>query len=1249
MKTPSMKAISAAMLCCYFMSVLGCGRSGRASPPGGVDAVAPPPSLPERFADLRSTALAECGAAEVTRVDLLPALEQLPDMPPELFAEQLRDFVVLALAGDQDARISPRDAAHALANRPLIREEWPAATTFQEHGPTRHLAHEPTPGQEELILLAPLGDRQRARLIQEGYQNYVVASGHAPASGRLVGYLVDLERAEAHYCTLAQGSPKETFHPRQGWARAQIRGVDDLRGFLAKNPNLLEASCKDGALELAGLPGAHPGDAPVTLEHVASIYQPPPADRLRSDPEVLKLAQQIPGVDNPALQAELARRARLYPNTDAAQWIAADVMHRARTAQAATLDRSMLEPKDLRLMRGFRATLELLRGETFEMDYGFSLDPQYPPDFIDKFAAAATPEGMQELLAPLDPNSIEAQIGPLTAQRFAELGDAMRKDGLQALEAVLYGPAGDSDFLEAAFLHLAHQNAEHNQRQCARYDGPSMGTEVGMVMFYTDLGMKLYGLNTGQVAERAPLAGTISGADFQFTDAECRENVTGGQATSAALWLELRPDRVKRERRGLAFAPTATGVFGKTDASSGHVEAVDPTWLRPGTRRATSWWTERYPEVAAIDHEFARLDQFLKWQAVAAWLADEPQCHAQLAFLNDVPVRRDWSYPDWVQAGKDRLWRVEGPAVSAQVGEECLPVLTTRWFERCDGTARLSGGVGGATSKKLAELPKPAKGLPPAWRTQPTFRTHNTTGTGPTKIVGKVDGPRLQFHDTPSSAVVEKSKGARRIEALGVLDAGAGVRLLGTQSFASPSTITARVSGANLHKTLSLTREPPEVARALAQMHTDLGAGRSLTSALRRTGSSVEADEGGVLTAVLPGSKHRLRIDPAAGVDKFDGASPRLLSAARKGDADAVHVTYVVDVDGAVGGAGAAKGATGAAKSGSATATDGVTAAPRGPPPMDITGARERLAGGDWAALRDVKVEAATPDAKSSMEAFKALGEIGTGAISAGVSRLRRVKHVDLAPEVAREVDAALTRQHILAVRAGRPGASELRVVSLELKASSAAPRAEGFEQLTPSVAQVRPDGSIAGVQPKSPFMSVATGADGSLQFEAVAFSSLRDFAPPRQGGFPAVAVKTAEPVTRIADAGEIGVHHGVLGQPLVRSRPAESRARARPWTDYTVGKYRGSTRRVLLAPCDRDGGGVDESEWSRCVCDEDLDRELGSSSEKRCAERERAVRLRDGSPALSGAEWAALHCDQDGDGALTQAAEQACERSVLP
>lgn len=1246
MKTPSMKAISAAMLCCYFMSVLGCGRSGRASPPGGVDAVAPPPSLPERFADLRSTALAECGAAEVTRVDLLPALEQLPDMPPELFAEQLRDFVVLALAGDQDARISPRDAAHALANRPLIREEWPAATTFQEHGPTRHLAHEPTPGQEELILLAPLGDRQRARLIQEGYQNYVVASGHAPASGRLVGYLVDLERAEAHYCTLAQGSPKEAFHPRQGWARAQIRGVDDLRGFLAKNPNLLEASCKDGALELAGLPGAHPGDAPVTLEHVASIYQPPPADRLRSDPEVVKLAQQIPGVDNPALQAELARRARLYPNTDAAQWIAADVMHRARTAQGATLARSTLEPRTLRLMRGFGATLELYKPDAFEMEFGFSLDPQYPADFIDKFAAAATPEGMQKLLAPYEANTIHKLLGPMTAPKFAELGDAMRKDGLEPLQEVLYGEHENMSMVDAMFVDLAR--AQHNlqRHQCARYDGPSSGSEVGMVMFYTDLGMKVYGQNSGRVDDRAPLPGYTPESDLELTDGECQES-SGN--SDAAMWLELQPERVRQLDGRLSLASVATGVFGRTEITDAKDHILDPEWLRPGLRRTVRWWTDHYAETAATDHEYARLDQFLKWQAVLAWLTKEPTCHAQLSFLNDVSVRRDWSYPDWVKANQGRLWRVEGPGVSAQVGEECLPILMTPWFQACDRRNRLSGGVGGATSKKLAELPKPAKGLPPAWRTQPTFRTHDTTGTGPTKIVGKVDGPRLQFHDTPSSAVVEKSKGARRIEALGVLDAGAGVRLLGTQSFASPSTITARVSGANLQKTLSLTREAPEVARALAQMHTDLGAGRSLTSALRRTGSSVEADEGGVLTAVLPGSKHRLRIDPAAGVDKFDGASPRLLSAARKGDADAVHVTYVVDVDGAVGRAGAAKGATGAAKSGSATATDGVTAAPRGPPPTDITGARERLAGEDWAALRDVKVEAVTPDAKSSMEAFKALGEIGTGAISAGVSRLRRVKHVDLAPEVAREVDAALTRQHILAVRAGRPGASELRVVSLELKASSAAPRAEGFEQLTPSVAQVRPDGSIAGVQPKSPFMSVATGADGSLQFEAVAFSSLRDFAPPRQGGFPAVAVKTAEPVTRIADAGEIGVHHGVLGQPLVRSRPAETRARARPWTDYTVGKYRGSTRRVLLAPCDRDGGGVDESEWSRCVCDEDFDRELGSSSEKRCAERERAVRLRDGSPALSGAEWAALHCDQDGDGALTQAAEQACERSVLP
>ncbi len=248
-------------------------------------------------------------------------------------------------------------------------------------------------------------------------------------------------------------------------------------------------------------------------------------------------------------------------------------------------------------------------------------------------------------------------------------------------------------------------NGQAFKFQKARYDGNLKGTEVGMVLFYTDLLAKLWaGLNYEGCAPSEMITDFRSAAKGGIPALYAREF---DQFPNARLWFgpEERSYQITSNRGGILFAPVATRLFSKSKASSDSKDEVAPS---QAVAVALDWWNDHYEEVARYEQEYERLNEYIKWSAAIVWLQSENRL-GQLSFLEKVDVDRNAWFPDWVQK-RELRFRDWGKIKFFRRGTEALPLLESALFWNFGGRRmQLAGGVSGArpsTLKERAVLPE---------------------------------------------------------------------------------------------------------------------------------------------------------------------------------------------------------------------------------------------------------------------------------------------------------------------------------------------------------------------------------------------------------------------------------------------------------------------------------------------------------------------------------------------------------------
>jgi hypothetical protein len=185
--------------------------------------------------------------------------------------------------------------------------------------------------------------------------------------------------------------------------------------------------------------------------------------------------------------------------------------------------------------------------------------------------------------------------------------------------------------------------------QRARYDGDLQGTEVGMILFYTDLVAKLWDFDFKQSAPR-----TIE--DFKSEVEIRRRNLSEVYAKQlldlrfGRLWFgpDSRGYQAANDGEDLLFARRSTKLFAK---SSGGFRLQDEVEPDAATAQFINWWDAHYEEVARYEPEYERLNQIMKWSLLVSWL-ERKNNGSRLSFLGTVTVRPSpaFEFRKWAEA-----------------------------------------------------------------------------------------------------------------------------------------------------------------------------------------------------------------------------------------------------------------------------------------------------------------------------------------------------------------------------------------------------------------------------------------------------------------------------------------------------------------------------------------------------------------------------------------------------------------------
>jgi hypothetical protein len=519
----------------------------------------------------------------------------------------------------------------------------------------------------------------------------------------VIDYRIDDKTTSAELTRRADIDYDTLYATDYGFHKRNISTLADLEEFMKSIDDLVSAAIVDGRLQLGGRKLLGRNYRAIRVEHVATLWQ--------SEQWVRDRKRQ--------LEAFVAReeqdfkekfKGRTYSSQSELNAAKADAERQLAAAQTR--------------IQAKQAELKPVPGS------GFSLDPHY--DFaqlakwfdvlvaefgtvvsIDKTELARVGDALKRndivpLLKLREAMQASSRASNTTGIVKVEDGEiehakqALKRKDIAPLLALLRRQIEDTDTALAVALVLLETASA---RQEARYDGYLQGTEVGMILFYTDLLAKLW---TIDLADSSPRRNRIP--DFVDDPSIRLSQIYAAESKrfrGARLWFGKSTDgyQLAAERNVILFARNATRIF-----SAGN----DPT--EPGKEVETStfmaaaidWWNDHYAEVAREEPEYERLNEVMKWSLVIGWLHSSSQ-NGALDFLDSVSVDRSMNFPAWVARHPELRFSAwdQVPVRVSRDAPESLP--------RLHGPVT-AGGVSLATPKDVVHAPVASTVSPSARR-----------------------------------------------------------------------------------------------------------------------------------------------------------------------------------------------------------------------------------------------------------------------------------------------------------------------------------------------------------------------------------------------------------------------------------------------------------------------------------------------------------------------------------------------------
>jgi hypothetical protein len=532
------------------------------------------------------------------------------------------------------ARPSAKTAGDILYNLPAVRTGYMRGTGYFEYGRTRSrliddgvvLALVPvtTSPDQRKDDLAEIADEQRKNQ-GRSFDHMVV-----------VEYRLDMAGSGAALLRLPDIAYADLFSAAYGYQEAKVGSAAELQQFLGSIDDLTRAARDNGTLVLGGRKLQGRPFRGIQLEHVATIWQ----------------AQQKAAEIERQLDAQVDRR---RDELNAA-------LHRHEISLSTA--EAQLKEYGRRIYTGAHEN-GLVRHT------GFSLDPTHDFDTL----AQKAPPVLTALKAKL-------QLGQPDVDRVMD--GIKQRDIVPLLKLQKHiEESPDSRLLPADRMALGALE-ERARFQAARYDGDIKGTEVGMVLFYTDLLAKIWAINFERdgpaIDGFVDLVHNVKPAIYE------QESI---ELPSARLWFGTNDAGflVASAGQDVLFARCATRIY---SAGSNPLEPGKEVQTSASLAAPIDWWNDHYLEVAAYEQEYNRLNEIMKWSIVFRWLGDSGDT-GPLSGLRDVTVRRNLRLPTWARTQPDlrfRQWDAVQflPPGYRGTSTEAMPILYA-------SNAMFSGGV----------------------------------------------------------------------------------------------------------------------------------------------------------------------------------------------------------------------------------------------------------------------------------------------------------------------------------------------------------------------------------------------------------------------------------------------------------------------------------------------------------------------------------------------------------------------------
>lgn len=631
--------------------------------------------------------------------------------------EQIRDWLLFTVIADAGLTADATDKI--LFDLPSSRRGYMGPVASFEYGSTRSRV---IGNGRIVVLLSQTNDEatredELAQVVDQHRKNL----GELPSSVIVFEYTVDDASDSAQLTRRAEVNAQQFFTEAKGYFETRVSSLNDLERFMGQIDDVTYATLDNGTLVLGGRKVKGHTYRGIRVEDVAAIWQSEKAIRAKDDSIdefAKKLEQQFKNAwqtyadvvnslssenvpaGNLALgklralaTAEVGTRAQLVragtlnssPTPATAAYEAAQrIVDAYNSGDVAAYNQVVISTRAARDRQWdeiVKYAGEKIRGLKLVGASGFSLDPSYDYDGLSKFFKEKL-KPLLRAIAAEDPSLVSVQ----DIEKI-ESGFAAKNANPFFLTLGKLSKAGLPDIADG----LRQMVREGYAFQQARYDGELKGTEVGMVLFYTDLLAKLWALDFMKSAPSKVIADFHALTNMPISLAH-KANVLS--APNTRLWFGP-------QNKGFQFArnPGSSVLFSRT-ATRVYAASSDP--YNPGVEVEANaesaaflgWWDNHYGEVARYEPEYERLNEIMKWSVLVGWLNNANNL-SSLNFLTDVRVDHSNVFSEWVRRQPNlrfKQWDEIGFYPVKENATEAMPLLSTD-IVSFGQEATLSGGV----------------------------------------------------------------------------------------------------------------------------------------------------------------------------------------------------------------------------------------------------------------------------------------------------------------------------------------------------------------------------------------------------------------------------------------------------------------------------------------------------------------------------------------------------------------------------